>query len=229
MIFKGLAIITVEKMILFKIFFYHEISYIFRSKGRIFSNIFYFLIILSIFQILTQNFDKNIQPNLLIIVSMIALICSITTINHELFEKDFRDGTLEQIIIHCQNIEIFVIAKFIAHWLSTCLAIIVIASLYSQLISTNMLNFWHIFGTLILTSLSLFFLFAFCGSLSMVGGVASMASVIALPLALPILIISSASILDDFYSNIKILFGLTLFITTMASFGCGKIIRIANN
>ncbi|MBM3590440.1 MAG: hypothetical protein FJX30_03585 [Alphaproteobacteria bacterium] len=215
-------------MILFKIFFTNELNLILKSKGRVLANILYFLIILSIFQILTQNFDHNIQPSLFIIISIIALLCSIITLNHDFLEKDFRDGTLEQIIIHCQNLEIFVLAKCLANWLISCSFIIFIASVFSQIIEANILNFWHIFIALNLSSLSLFFLFALCGSLSMVGGFASMMSVVALPIAMPILIISTASVLDEFYINIKILMALTTLIICISTLGCSKIIKIAN-
>jgi len=215
-------------MILFKIFFTNELNLILKSKGRVLANILYFLIILSIFQILTQNFDHNIQPSLFIIISIIALLCSIITLNHDFLEKDFRDGTLEQILIHCQNLEIFVLAKCLANWLISCSFIIFIASVFSQIIEANILNFWHIFIALNLSSLSLFFLFALCGSLSMVGGFASMMSVVALPIAMPILIISTASVLDEFYINIKILMALTTLIICISTLGCSKIIKIAN-
>lgn len=214
---------------LFKIFFNNELKIIFKSKGKILANILYFLVLLSIFQILTQNFDKNLQPSLFIVVTIIALVCSIITINHNFLEHDFRDGTLEQIIIHCPNLEIFVIAKCLANWLSSCLLTIFVACIFSQIIDSQILNFWHLLPTLILSSLSLFFLFAFCGSLSMIGGFASMISVVAMPLALPVLIITATCIADDFYLNIKILLALTLLIMSISSVGCGKIIKIANN
>jgi len=63
----------------------------------------------------------------------------------------------------------------------------------------------------------------------MLGGFTSMISIIAIPLALPILIITSATINENYELNIKILFALTILIIAISSFACAKIIKIANN
>jgi heme exporter protein CcmB len=216
-------------MEVFKIILFHELKMLFRSKGSMLSNFLYFFIFLAIFQILTQNFDKNLSSQLFVIGTIIALLTSIISINNNFLEKDFRDGTLEQIIINCQNLEIFVIAKCLANWLSSSFLTILFASIILKISDLKILNFWQFFVVLILNSLALNFLLALCGSLSMIAGVASMISVIAIPLALPILIITSITINENYELNIKILLALTIFIIAISSFACAKIIKIANN
>jgi heme exporter protein CcmB len=218
-----------EAMELFKIIFFHELKILLKSRGAIFANFLYFFIFLTIFQILTQNFDKNLHSQLFIIGTIIATLTSIITINNNFLEEDFRDGTLEQIIINCQNLEIFVIAKCLANWISSSFLIALFASIILKIINLEILNFWQFFAVLILNSLSLNFLLALCGSLSMLGGFASIISIIAIPLALPILIMTSATINENYDLNIKILLALTIFIIAISSFACGKIIKIANS
>ena len=176
-----------------------------------------------------QNFEKNLQSQLFVIGTIIAILTSVITINNDFLEKDFRDGSLEQIIIHCSNLEIFVIAKCLASWLSSSFLIALLATIILKISAFEILNFWQFFLVLILNSLSLSFLLAFCGSLSMLGGFTSMISIIAIPLALPILIITSATINENYELNIKILFALTILIIAVSSFACAKIIKIANN
>ena len=229
MILLGSMINMVGAMEIFKIIFFHELKMLLKSRGRIFANILYFFIFLAIFQILTQNFDKNLHSQFFIIGTIIALLTSIIAINNDFLEKDFRDGSLEQIIIDCQNLEIFVIAKCFANWLLSSFFIALLASIIFKVSDFEVLNFWQIFLVLILNSLSLNFLFALCGSLSMLGGFASMIAIIAIPLALPILIITSATINENFELNIKILMALTAFTIAITSFACAKIIKIANN
>ena len=229
MIFLDLTIITAEMIAIFKIIFFHELKMLLKSRGRIIANILYFFIFLAIFQILTQNFDKNLHSQFFIIGTIIALLTSIIAINNDFLEKDFRDGSLEQIIIDCQNLEIFVIAKCLANWLSSSFLITLLASIILKISGFEILNFWQFFLVLILNSLSLSFLLAFCGSLSMLGGFTSMISIIAIPLALPILIITSATINENYQLNIKMLFALTILIIAVSSFACAKIIKIANN
>jgi heme exporter protein CcmB len=219
----------VGTMEVFKIIFFHELKILFKFRGRIFANILYFFIFLAIFQILTQNFDQNLHSQFFIIGTIIALLTSIIAVNNDFLEKDFRDGSLEQIIIDCQNLEIFVIAKCLANWLSSSFLIALLASIILKISNFEILNFWQFFLVLILNSLSLNFLLALCGSLSMLGGFASMIAVIAIPLALPILIITSATISENYELNIKILLALTILIIAISSFACAKIIKIANN
>jgi heme exporter protein CcmB len=216
-------------MEVFKIIFFHELKILFKSRGRIFANILYFFIFSAIFQILSQNFEQNLHSQLFIINTVIALLTSIIAVNNDFLEKDFRDGSLEQIIIDCQNLEIFVIAKCLANWLSSSFFIALLASIILKISNFEILNFWQFFLVLILSSLSLNFLLALCGSLSMLGGLSSMISVVAIPLSLPILIITSATISENYALNIKILLALTILIIAISSFACAKIIKIANN
>jgi heme exporter protein CcmB len=216
-------------MEIFKIIFFHELKILFKSRGRIFANILYFFIFSAIFQILSQNFDQNSHSQLFIINTVIALLTSIIAVNNDFLEKDFRDGSLEQIIIDCQNLEIFVIAKCLANWLSSSFFIALLASIILKISNFEILNFWQFFLVLILNSLSLNFLLALCGSLSMLGGLSSMISIVAIPLSLPILIITSATISENYALNIKILLALTILIIAISSFACAKIIKIANN
>ncbi len=229
MIFLDSMIITAGIMTIFKIIFFHELKLLFKSRGRSFANILYFFIFLAIFQILTQNFDQNLHSQFFIIGTIIALLTSIISINNDFLEKDFRDGALEQIMINCQNLEIFVIAKCLANWLSSSFLTILLATIILKFGDLEILNFWQFFLVLVLNSLSLNFLLALCGSLSMLGGFASMIAIIAIPLALPILIITSATISENYYLNIKILTALTVFTIAISSFACAKIIKIANN
>lgn len=219
----------VEIMEVFKIIFFHELKILFKSRGRIFANILYFFIFSAIFQILSQNFDQNSHSQLFIINTVIALLTSIIAVNNDFLEKDFRDGALEQIIIDCQNLEIFVIAKCLANWLSSSFFIALLASIILKISNFEILNFWQFFLVLILNSLSLNFLLALCGSLSMLGGLSSMISIVAIPLSLPILIITSATISENYALNIKILLALTILIIAISSFACAKIIKISNN
>lgn len=229
MILLGSTINMVEIMEVFKIIFFHELKILFKSRGRIFANILYFFIFSAIFQILSQNFDQNSHSQLFIINTVIALLTSIIAVNNDFLEKDFRDGALEQIIIDCQNLEIFVIAKCLANWLSSSFFIALLASIILKISNFEILNFWQFFLVLILNSLSLNFLLALCGSLSMLGGLSSMISIVAIPLSLPILIITSATISENYALNIKILLALTILIIAISSFACAKIIKIANN
>lgn len=213
---------------IFKIILQHELKINLQSKGRIIANILYFLIFLSIFQILIQNLDKNNDSQLFVISVILAIFLSVICINNGLLEQDNRDGTLEQMLIHCPNLEIYFFAKCFANWLLSCVIIIICACLFSQIINTEILEFWKLFLILSLSSLALNFLLAFCGAISILGNLSSIILVLAMPLALPILILATITMVD-FAENILILLALTIFTISTSTLAGAKIIRISNN
>ena len=216
-------------MFCFKIFFHQEILQISKRKSYHFANIFSFIILLSLFQILTAHFAHDLSANLFIIFCNFAILSAILLINHVFLFEDFIDGTLEQIIIKCRNLEIMVLAKCLANWLCSCVPIIIIAGFFAKILYNEIFKLWQFSLLLACGSLSLFFLLALCGSLSMLRGSSSIISIIALPLTLPILIILNVAMNEDFWTNIKILLAITFFIIPICCLGIAKIIKIAND
>jgi heme exporter protein B len=214
-------------MFFFKIFFQQEILQISKRKSYHFANIFSFIILLSLFQIFTNNIEQNLSANLFITFCNFALLSSILLINQFFLSQDFHDGTLEQIIIKCQNLEIMIVAKCLANWLFSCVPIIIFASIFSQILYGEILIFWQLFLILAIASLTMFFLFALCGCLNILGQISAIIYVIALPLSLPILIITNLAITENFLINLKILLALVFFIVPLASFSMAKIIKIS--
>jgi heme exporter protein CcmB len=117
-------------MTLFRIFLQQELLILFKNKAQIYANIIYFLIFFSVFQIISQNFSQDIQNKLLILNITLNILFAIINICQNIFIKDHEDGTLEQYIIHINNIEIFILAKIIANWIASCLLIVLFCGLY---------------------------------------------------------------------------------------------------
>jgi len=213
--------------ILFKILFYHQLRINLTSKGRIIANILYFIVFFSIFQILTQNLAKNQSHELLVISTILSILLAIICINNDFLGDDYRDGSLEQAIIFCPNLEIYFSAKCLANWLSSCLPIIASACLIYQIEEFSIGNLGQLFLILVLGSLALSFLLALCEILTTTGILSSIIFILALPLALPILIIM-ALCFSNFENNITILSALTILIISISSVAGAKLIKIIN-
>lgn len=215
-------------MSLLKVFFQFEFLQLSKVKHKIIGNILYFIIFLSIIQILTQNFPNELKLNICVLAVFIAILCSIITINQNVFDEDFRDGTLEQIIIHCQNLEIYVAAKLFTNWLSSVLLINILATVFIKINFVINLSWFELFGVFLVQSLALNFLLGWSAVLSLETNLYSIASIVAVPLTLPIFILSSIAIIENFNNNFLLLLALAILVVIISILACTKIINIVS-
>ena len=146
--------------------------------------------------------------------------------------EDFQDGTLEQIIILQPNLEVFILAKMLGNWLIFSLPISLLILPLGFAIGLNQALTVNFFLLLLLASLAINFICAFCGSLSIAGNKAPMIAILAMPLIIPILLIACGSLIDvgvqssDFYLPLKILCGICIFVGTISVMATAKIVKI---
>ena len=207
-------------MLTFLIVLQQEFILAFRCLARLLASFLFFAISLTVFSLLRQ---ENQDTNNLQAVFMSLIFCLIFA-NSDFLKKDFEDGSIEQMLASQHNFEIFVMAKLFANWLLFAIP----ALICSSLLGFDKINKFDFLIILALSSLAINCLCAFCGSLSCLENSASTISLIALPLIIPILLISLTSLETQDISAIgKILFGLAIFLFFTSSFAIGKIIKIA--
>lgn len=200
-------------MAIFFIIFQQELLVNFRQLGKIWANFLFFLIFVSSFFILAQNqSDQTLDSSIIIWFSLLSCLIFSAA---EFLKKDFDDGLIEQILLSCENFEIFILAKMLANWLICCLPILLAVFFIRPESDFLILIF--------LASLAINFICCFCGSLSILGNSAPTIAVIALPLIIPVLLLSYG----DFFVSFKILAGLNIFLGTVLVFATAKIVKIA--
>ena len=199
-------------MAVFFIIFWQELRLNFRHLERILANFLFFVIFLSSFLLLSQSQQNQASSDIFI---WFALLSCLIFSNSEFLKKDFEDGSLEQILLSCENLEIAIFAKMISSWVVNCLAILLTIFVLKNNIEFLLLA--------LLASLAINFLCCFCGSLSILGNSAPMIAVIILPLIIPVLLISSG----DFTTSLKLLGGITVLFGAIATFATAKIVKIA--
>lgn len=203
-----------------------------RNLGRILVNLLFFLMMIVVFSIISssQNLQGSVQFYLatVVLISMISCIIFSTT---DFLKKDFEDGTIEQILAYGENFEIFIIAKILGNWLNCCLPILIAMPLASLTSNLNLDFTIQLILMVFLASLAINFICSFCGSLATLSNSAPLIAIIALPLIIPILLITCGGLiennLENFWLSIKILLGIIIFVGGMAVLGCSKIIKIA--
>lgn len=162
-----------------------------------------------------------------------ALLSSLTFSFAEFLKKDFDDGTIEQLLLACENFEVAVFAKMLAGWLIYCFPIIISSCIFLRFADMTTQFLCEFFLSLTLASLAISFICSFCGSLSILAGSAAMIATIALPLIIPVVLIahkvphSVASQLSSAIPNIGLLSAIALLSCCLSVLATTKIVKIA--
>jgi len=236
-------------MAVFFIFLKQELFYNSKNSARFLQNILFFLICCTIFFILLQNqiggqIGGQTQGQLQVpssleqsqfltsIIIWFSLLFSILFANSDFLNEDYRDGTLEQMIIFCENLEVFIIAKIIATWIIFSLPILLMIFPVMLLMGLNSEFAKDFFILAFFASIIINFICAFCGSLNIAANKAPMITILALPLIIPVLLIACSGLIgkdlggSDFYYSLKILSGIVIFSVIITTFATTKIVKI---
>ena len=134
---------------------------------------------------------KSIAPGILWLGALLSCLLSLDRI----FQLDFEDGSLEALLIAPIPLEGIVFAKAISHWLTTGLAITIIAPFIGFLYNFNQSTVLWIFLSLLVGTPSLSFIGAFGASLTIGlkrGGL--LLPVLIMPFFIPTLIFGSQTV-----------------------------------
>ncbi|HLD76614.1 MAG TPA: heme exporter protein CcmB [Rickettsiales bacterium] len=211
---------------IFLIFLKQELKNNLKNLGLFIQNLLFFVISCSVFLIISQNQAQNLTN-----IIAISLVFSLIFANSNFLQEDFRDGTLEQIMIFLPNLEIYIAAKIIAVWiiyvLPVLLSILPIIWLVGQENSLSTEIFW----LFTIFSIAANFICAFCGSLGLAANKSPIFAIFAMPLLVPILLItvSGFSSAENFIFAVKLLTGLAIFCATLFLLATTKIVRIVSD
>ncbi|RJG49048.1 heme exporter protein CcmB [Motilimonas pumila] len=165
-----------------------------RRKSDILNPIWFFLIVITLFPLSIgpkANTLTSIAPGVIWVAALLSCLLSL----ERLFKDDYVDGSLEQLMLTPYPLTLLVAAKVLAHWLLTCLPIILFSPLMAVFFSLDWPTFWAIALTLLLGTPTICLLGAIGVALTVglrKGGI--LLSLIMLPLSIPVLIISTLAI-----------------------------------
>lgn len=194
--------------------------------GKIFTNFLFFIILSSIFTILSKNFTiQDNNSDFLISIILFCLISSSIFTNSTFLQEDFEDGSLEQISRKIENIETYILAKILNNFIINNLPIIISAP-FIMFLNNMDIDLKNLTITLFLTSLSINFISCLSGSLSTLKNSAPISAVIMLPLIIPVLILSFNQISIPSSSLLPILVAITILSVSLATLAASKITKI---
>lgn len=175
-----------------------------RRRSEIFTVLFFFLIVISLFPLGVGSEDKTLKQIAPGVVWIAALLASTLALDR-LFSSDHLDGTLEQLTLVPQSLPVMVFAKMVAHWLLTGLPLVLIAPLVGL--------FYHLPPY----SIAVMMLVLLLGTpvLSMIGAIAAaltlglrgggvLVSLLVLPLYIPVLVYGSGAISASMVEGLEI-------------------------
>lgn len=166
----------------------------FRHRGELANPLIFFIMVTALIPIAVgpqKALLSLLAPGMIWVMALLGTLLS----SDSLFQSDYADGTLEQLIISPQPLWLLVLAKISAHWLVTGLPITLAAPILGLMLALPEAGY----ATLVLglaIGTAAFSLFGAIGAALTValrkGGV--LLSLIVMPLYFPVLIFGSAAV-----------------------------------
>ncbi len=198
-----------------------------RNSNKFLQNILFFILSCSIFLFISQDIKSQNSEIYFINIITISLVFSLVFANQSFLDQDFNDGTLEQVILFCQNLEIYIFAKILANWFLFSLPLII-----SSYFLVLLMGYENILGKLIflisIASFSINAICAFSSCLSLSSNKSNMLAIFSFPLILPVLLMvfSLNKGLEEIILISEILIAFAIFFTLISVFTISKIIKI---
>jgi len=165
----------------------------FRRPDQLLQPLMFFLIVTTLFPLALSpqlSLLRDMAPGILWVAALLSSLLSLET----LFKVDADDGTLEQLALSAQPLYVIVIAKTMAHWLVSGVALVVMSPLVATALAIPVHAFATMMASLALGTLTLSWLGSIGAGLTVGlrrGGV--LLSLIVLPLAMPMLIFGASA------------------------------------
>ncbi|MCP9759689.1 heme exporter protein CcmB [Aquitalea sp. S1-19] len=214
------------------VLFKRECALVLRKPGDALSALFFFVLCATLFAL-----SINPEPQLLRALGpgalwVCALLSSLIVVG-ELFEGDWRDGTLEQLLLSPLPLPAMVAAKALARWLGSALPLVLVSPLLGLQFELSGSALLLLPLTLLLGTLALVFVGSIGAALTLGLRSGSMLlSLLLLPLYIPVLIFGALAVAgaqsgSGFEAELSILAALCLLSVFFAPFASAACLELA--
>lgn len=175
--------------------------------------------------------EQNMLQKLSVGVIWVAALLSCLLSLDRMFQSDYEDGSLDQFVLSPVPLELVVLAKCIAHWLTTSLPLIIITPILGIMMNLPDQGFLPLILTMLLGTPALSFIGGIGASLTVTlqrGGV--LLSLLILPLYIPVLIFGVLAVKASIggypaIEHLMLLGSFTLFSAAIAPWAAAAAIR----
>lgn len=165
-----------------------------RRRQDIVTAVTFLVIVVTLFPLAIspeQSVLREIAPG---VVWVAALLATLLTLER-LFGDDYRDGTLEQMLLLPAPLTLVVLAKLLAHWLATGLPLVLVSPLLGLQLGLTASEIGILFLTLLLGTPILTLIGAIGSALTLgVRGGSALVVVLMVPLYVPVLILGAGAV-----------------------------------
>jgi len=203
-----------------------------RQKSDLFTVFFFFLIVSSLFPLAIGpelSTLKLIGPG---VIWVGALLSSLLVL-HRLFESDYSDGSLEQLVLSGEPLTILLLGKVIAHWCIAGLPLVLVAPLIGLQFSLPTSSLMTLTLTLLIGTpvLSMFGSIGAALTIGLRGG-SALSSLLILPFYVPVLIFGAGAVGAqlqgvDISGHLSILIAMLCFSIGLAPLAIAGAVKIA--
>ncbi len=203
-----------------------------RRRTEVLTGLFFMVIVASLFPLAIgpeMDFLRRMAPGILWIGALLSSLLSLP----RLFEADYLDGTLEQLVLLSSNLALNVGAKMTSHWLLSGLPLVILAPLLglqfdlsADLALSLMLTL--LIGTPILTALG-----AIGAALTLgVRGGSVLLSLLVLPLMTPVLVFGAGALEAQMgglgiQAHLSLLLAMMLASVALSPLACAMAVRLS--
>ena len=202
-----------------------DLSLVLRRKNDSLATLFFFAVVASLFPLGVGPEPKLLQQIASGMLWIAALLAAMLSLNR-LFADDYQDGTLDLLLLSTIPLPLAVLAKMIAHWLSSGLLLSFAAVLLALQFNLSGESVWILFLSLLLGT-PIFSLVGAIGAALTLGtrGGGVLLSLLVLPLLIPVLIFGAGAV-DAYQAGLPVavhfyllgeLFVLSLFFAPLAA------------
>ena len=117
----------------FTLLLMREARLLFRRPAELANPLVFFAVVIALFPLAVGPESqqlRNLSPGLLWVAALLAVLLSLDG----LFRSDFEDGSLEQWVVSPHPLALLVLAKVVAHWLFSGLALVLLSPLLALML-----------------------------------------------------------------------------------------------
>jgi len=197
-----------------------------KSPSSIIHPLIFFLITTSIFAITIDTYNSGVAIAIIWVCLIFAILLST-----DQWQKDFGDGTFEQLILSGYAFEIIIFTKIISGWLLNSLPLIIILPIIALLLRLDSSLIINLLIVAIIATLIINFLVSFGASLTLsANSTSSLLTILVLPLLIPIIIFANSALGgnlgENFVISIKFLFALLIFLIPALTFATAAAVKL---
>ncbi len=211
-----------------------DLTLAYRHRAQILNPLLFFVIVVSLFPLGLDpepELLQTIAPGVIWVAALLAAMLSLDS----MFRSDFDDGSLEQLLLTPHPLPLLVLAKILAHWLTSGLPLLVLAPVLGMLLNLGNESLLPLLATLALGTpiLSLIGSIGVALTVGLRGG-GVLLSLLILPLFIPVLIFAANAVGNagaglDITGQLAFLGSLLALASALAPLATAAALRISLN